>query len=248
MKVRFLFLVLFFSVFFISCNRIIMKGVILSGKTGLEKMMKVENQLTGREIIMIGMIHLEKQEFFDEIRIYLDSLKNDGYMVFYEGIDMKKDVDSLRQDTLCRKFRRVAGFHLTDYTNKENKSLPRIFSSGDYEMQTLDILGLTTDRDTLVDLSLKEMIEQYEHDKSPIVLNEYDWDTDLMEKYKIRKAGGKNQYSRYHLIRTIREDHIIETVKATEYPKIVLLYGKAHWFMLYAPLRDMGFEIVEGKL
>jgi hypothetical protein len=212
-------------------------------KHGLEKQMKLKHPETGREIVMIGMMHVEKPEFFDEIRQYLDSVKREGYVVFYEGIrnGNKEDADSLRIDTILRKFRRVVGVDLDLFYSNEK------LLSGKYTMQTLTILGLTTEKDINTDMTYNELITEYEKRYGEIVLSDYDWQTDLGEKYRRRKAG-KQKYSEYRMTNTIREDFVVEKVLNSSHEKIVLLYGAAHWYSLYPPFRDTGYEIVEGKL
>ena len=221
-----------------------MEGIVLSGRSGLKKTMKLENGETGREIIMIGMIHLEKEAFFDEIRTYLDSLKREGYVVFYEGID-EEGIDSLSLDTLQRKFRRVVGLHLTGYNDERNESLPRMFKSERYVTQTRTNLGLTTEQDIRADFSLDHLIAEFEKKEKEIVLTDCDWNTGLMEKYK---PNDKTKYNKYYMIHTLRNDHVKKMVEESEHSKIVILYGRAHWYALYAGIRDMGFKIVEGKL
>ena len=208
-------------------------------KHGLEKQMKMRHPETGREIIMIGMIHVEKPEFFEEIRQYLDSVKREGYVVFYEGID-RYDADSARLDTALRKFRRVVGIDLDLAYDYEE-----ILSAG-YTLQSLEDLGLTTDRDINGDMTYNQLITEYERRYGEIVLTDYDWQTGLAEKYKRRKSG-KQEYSSYDMTNTIREDYIIEEAMNSSYEKIVLLYGLSHWHFLFQPFLDAGYEVVEGK-
>jgi hypothetical protein len=209
------------------------------GGAGLEDRMKLQHPETGRQIVMLGMIHLEKPQFFDEIRHYLDSLKRDGYVVFHEGV--KGDgIDSLRLDTLLRKFRRVTGVYLTEFYDN--------ISVGEkHVIQSTSMLGLNTPGDILVDTDYDELITEYEKRYGEILLSDYDLRTPLTQKYKRRKAG-KEKYSKYNMIYTIREDHIAEAVRNSPHQKIVLLYGKGHWYGLYPYFRDAGFQITEGKL
>jgi hypothetical protein len=44
------------------------------------------------------------------------------------------------------------------------------------------------------------------------------------------------------------EPQFFEEVKNSPYQKIVLLYGKGHWYGLYSSFRGTGFQITEGKL
>jgi hypothetical protein len=119
-------------------------------------------------------------------------------------------------------------------------------SSKKYVRQTPEILGLTTDMDINTDLSIIDLISEYEMEHEEIVLTDYDWQTDLGKWYRRRKSG-KQKYSSYHLTNTIREDFVVEKALNSSHEKIVLLYGAAHWFSLYPPFMDTGYEVVEGK-
>lgn len=207
---------------------------------GLEKRVRLKHPETGREVVIIGMIDVEKPEFFGEIRQYLDSVKREGYVVFYEGIERYDDDDDpARLDTVRRKLRRVEGTNPDHYYDKI--SLPKR-----YELQSIEVLGLTTDRDFNVDMTIDEMVTEYERRYGEIVLTDYDWQTGLGEKYKRRKSG-KQEYSSYDMERTIRDDYITEEALNSPHEKIVLLYGASHWFSLYPPFMDAGYEVVEGK-
>lgn len=207
--------------------------------TGMDTRLKLKHPETGREIVMIGMIHLERPEFFEEIRLYLDSIKReDGYVVFYEKVG-REGIDSMRLDTLLRKFRRVVGIDLR--VRDEN-----LMSQKKFVMQSLSRLGLTTNRDIRVDMTWDEMITEYEKRYEEIVLTDYDWQTPLTEKYKRRKSG-KQEYSSYPMLHTIRNEYIFEKMEQSPHQKIALIYGKWHWWFIYPKLEDAGYRIVEGK-
>src|SRR5690554_3070270 len=75
----------------------------------------------GREVKTIPMVHVNKPEFYEMTKRKIDSLRNDGYQVLYEGIN--SDVtDSLQLDILMRKFRQVTGFALMDYMDSDNET------------------------------------------------------------------------------------------------------------------------------
>lgn len=209
--------------------------------TGAKSYTKYINSDTGREVVMVGMIHMEKPEFYDEVRLLLDSLKSEGYVVFCEGVT--DGAAPPRLDTVLRKIRRVTGMDLDRFYAKKVSANKRI-----YVKQSNLELGLTTDRDFNVDLTLDEMVRQYE-DKydEEIVLSDYDWNTPLTKKYRPRKAG-KEQYNDYTMIHTLRERHIIDAVRNSPYDKIVLLYGQAHWYRLSSDLFwELDFKKVGGK-
>ncbi len=88
-------------------------------------MRRLVEPATGKEVVLIPMAHLEKAAYYSEIKYHLDCLKEDGHVVFYEGVGMPAIDGGRKNDILLRKFRRVMGFFLTGYKNSANKSIPR---------------------------------------------------------------------------------------------------------------------------
>lgn len=238
------------------------------GRTGLKKMEWWVDSATGREVVIIPLVHIGSEGYFEEIRHKLDELKAAGFVVFYEGVmllpparvgeframrethnsyDAMREVrdehdftngDLVAMEIVYRKFRRVAGFHFTNYTNPRNDSLPRRYRNGDYVDQTAERLGLIGDRDIWVDLTLPEMIEGYEKHKGVIELDAYDLSTPLMSRYK-GKGGG------WYMVYDMRNEVVMNAVRESPHDKIVLLYGKAHmkWFSL--EMKRMGYRRVK---
>ncbi len=188
-------------------------------------MRRLVNPATGREVVLIPMAHLERAGYFEEIKYHLDCLKEDGHMVFYEGVGMPASDGSQEDDILLRKFRKVMGFFLTGYKNSSNKSIPRSIRDNKYTEQTRENLGLVTERDLHVDMTLRQLIAIYEKDRGEIVLTDYDLRTDLLDEYDPKDSGG---HDIRHLIRTLRDRHIADKVIGSHYRRIVLLYGKLH--------------------
>ena len=183
-----------------------------------------------KEIFLLGMMHLGQPEYYADARRILDSLRNEGYVVFFEGVGKwPPDMDSISRDTIQRKFRKVARAHITHYQDGDNQSMTQ-YRNKKYVPQTLGILGLYRDSAWCVhaDLNYPEMIARYEEDRGEIPLNSYDWNTPLLEKYKWRKGWGEENYSRYYLLRNVRDEFIVDSMMRSAYPKIVGVYGFGH--------------------
>jgi hypothetical protein len=202
-------------------------------------MRRLVDPATGRVVMLIPMAHLEKAEYFEEIKYHLDCLKEDGHVVFYEGIVMPAPGGSSANDILLRKFRRVMGFFLTGYKNSANRSIPRSIRDNKYTEQTRENLDLVTERDMHVDMTLSQLMAAYERDRGEITLTDYDLNTGLMDEYN---PTDRPDHDIHYMIRTLRDRHIAGEVTASNYRKIVLLYGKLHIRAIARLLKAAGFR------
>lgn len=212
-------------------------------KFGTEKVTRLENTESEQTVLLVPMVHIAQPEFYSEVRLYLDSLKREGFVVFYEGVrspEIRSSADSMRVDTLQRKLRRVLGLNVNGYGDKNNKSHKKWWSEGGRVGQTTDILGLNTEQDIWTDMYLDSLLYAYETRYGKIKLTECDFKTGLYEKYRCKSD---RTYKQYPLTQTIRNEHIVKSVQDSEHKKIVILYGKAHMFKLMLMLD--GFMPVE---
>lgn len=193
------------------------------------------NEEEGRTFVYVPMIHVQKPGFFARTKEYLDHLKSEGFVVFYE---LSIDRDTLDIDQLLinyRKFRKISGYR---FFSTEGSSVSRPLRNGKYVLQTRELLGLTTDRDIWADLYTETVIELYENEYGEIELDDYDYDTPLRDKYK--STATPNQ--RYAFNRKYRDEHLSEMLMESEYPDIAVVYGSAHYYSAFAHVaHKLGF-------
>lgn len=68
----------------------------------------LEHRKTGRRIVLIGMIHIGDEEYYQNVSLKVDSLENEGYVVFYEMLksgDIKSENLSEKQKKILEYFR-----------------------------------------------------------------------------------------------------------------------------------------------
>src|SRR5690554_4898056 len=196
----------------------------------------------GREVKTIPMVHVNKPEFYEMTKRKIDSLRNDGYQVLYEGIN--SDVtDSLQLDILMRKFRQVTGFASMDYMDEENEAFKSLQKKKYVSQSDVDY-GVNTDTDQHADLYLEQMIEMYEKRYGEIVLTDCDYKTRLGKKYRCSKVD-KNK--RYYLLSGIRNSHVLNKIEESDAEKIVLVFGRNHIMDIYSIIRKRGWTFQKEK-
>lgn len=224
-----------------SCNRLLLNHII---KEDVE-LEVLQHHMTGKTLAFVPMTHIAEPTFYEQVKFKVDSLRKDGFVIFYEGVSLSKDnkLDSLQKDTLKRKVRKLMGFHLGGgYKNKENKSLPKILrNTKKYVNQTDKNTGITK-KDRRVDIPIDELIARYEKDKVEIKLTNCDWETALYEKYNCNDS-----YENDYVLMQLRNDYILERIRFSKQKKIALVYGSNHYKRMRYDLVSSGFKEIEEK-
>lgn len=225
----------FIFILFLSCKSLILNLITPNDVKKSLKVMKRENQT----IVYLPMVHLGKQNYFDQVKVVIDSLKKEGFTVFYEqiSIDKKQTKDSL--DIKIRKLRKLMGLNIVGgYNNEENKSLPKAFKAKKYISQNNFDLGIDS-LDIIADVTLSELIIAHENKKGKISLSDCDMNTGLNEKYKCQKI------SNYYAIHTFRDSIASKIVLEANKKKSLIIFGKNHWYGIWPNFRDEGFVLNE---
>ncbi len=194
---------------------------------------------TDKEIIYIPMMHLGQAVFYEKIKNFLAQKRTEGYKVYYEGLKYGTS-DPAEQDTLLMKVRKITGYHFKGiYTDKNNRTSPFRKGFDKYTRQTDENTGIDYDKDFRVDLNMRQLIDQIEADKEPIVLEPCDYTTSPDEEYKCKQYS---QYSKLFL-RTYRDEYLLASLLATPHKKIILIYGVNHYDFLSPELKKAGFSM-----
>ena len=197
-----------------------------------------------KEIIYIPMIHLGQPEFYEQIKQFVTQKRNEGYKIYYEKLTYGTS-DSLLQDTLLLKVRKITGYYFKGiYTDKNNETSPFKKGFDSYTRQTEENTGIDLSKDFRVDLNMRQLVAQIEADHSPIVLDSCDYATPPNAKYNCKQY---KEYSRLFL-RTYRDEYLLATLLATPHKKIILLYGVNHYDFLSPELKKAGFEERKGGI
>lgn len=228
---------------------------------------RLTDPLTGKEVILVPMGHIGSEQGYARVKSYLDGLKADGFVCFFEGvvgvpyhIDTVSEVtypqlkalcrstelsrsDSLRLDTLERKLRRLLGVSTSmGYTAAENRSVPARYRKGKKIAQSKENTGVTSDRDIWIDYSLGDLIALYEQQCGKIPLTEYDFETPLGAKYEV-----KSHRDIYGIGRHFRDKYLLKRILGSPHAKIAVVYGLAHTHNIKRDLRYLYGYMLDEK-
>lgn len=208
-----------------SCNSLFVK--LYNTKPIIDK--KVTWKDAEREVIFIPMVHVSKQEYYDQVKDFVTKKRQDGYAIYYEGVTMTDSLTPAQRDTVYRKARKVLGFHIKGAYDKNSKNRSFVKFKR-YVGQSRENTGIDTLQDVRLDMALDKLIPlvgKVGGEDAEIELDDCDFATPLNEKYKCKKPKLWLEY-RYALIYGLRNDYITETLVKAPHKKIVILYGSGH--------------------
>lgn len=229
------------SIFFVSCQSLITNYVVSSAD--INKNLKVlENIDTKQTIVFFPMVHIGKPEYYDNCKKIIDSLRSDGFKFYYESLRMDITIDSTKKSIYNKKVRSILGYN--PLHTDANESLPASFKKKNIVLQDYTKMGLYA-KDTNLDLFENQIIDSIEKKYGPIILTECDFTTGEFEKYNCKND---NKVNKFALTNEFRDPYIANEVMKLQDKKIVLIYGKMHWYFIYPSLKQNGFEITKGKI
>lgn len=219
--------------------------MVVGTKKDITKDIKIlESPNKNKRIIFFPMMHMGRKGYYESCKFHIDSLRKEGYVFFCEGIKNFTSVDSLVSDTVYRKARKLLGFYLGGrYKNKQNKSTPSHMRNNNYVEQDYYKMGIK-ETDLWVDYDYYHLVKDYEKAKGEIILTDCDFQTPFLEKYNCNR----DDYNSHFAINTLRDAKLEKVILESKHKKIVVIYGKMHWYFVWPSLRDKGYKIIKGKI
>ena len=217
-------------------SRVLKRSGVFKSKGDL-KVIKSNNK--EQKILFLGMRHIGRKEFYDDVAKKIDSLQKLEYVVFYENVKDTKDVDFLTVKNSAMKLRKLFGYppekHLDTTTNIIAGSIKyrgkyKLINQPKYSALKADYLTATWS-----DVGLTELITEFEKKYSEIKLDSCDFKTDLKNRdYKCKKAKRKLAKNfKKEFISDYRDKHLANKIIESKKNKILVVYGAAHYYGLW---------------
>lgn len=195
----------------------------------------------GKYLIYLPTVHVGKKEYYESIKKEVDSLRNEGFIIAYEGI--RFEINKPDFELKAKKMRRILGFNIANINDENRDALPKEYSNKKYLLQSEINTGILK-TDVNFDVSLNELIEKYESKYGVVSLSDCDLQTSLSTKYDCKQK----KIPSFYITDVVRVDHVKDELKNYKDKNIVLLYGKGHRYFLNAGFLDHGYKLVRGKL
>ncbi len=186
-----------------------------------------------KEVLFLGMVHLARKEYYQDVTSKIDSLLRDGYFIFHEGQYLKRSDKMIAEIDMISllKFRRITQIDpliaysatkpFSDYVSKY-----QLIDQPDYA-----VLGLTRKNSKPVDLPVTALIHEFEKAKGVVSLNECDHAIKLGDPtYSCGHLGqGKRKFFIDEIILHLRNENIVQNIRESDKEKILILYGRKHY-------------------
>ncbi len=221
---------LVFLMIFSSCT----KSLVRIKVNLMKKTYRIQYFSNGKsQIAFIGVMHINTPEYYKRVKSDIDSLRNVGYTILFEGISRDSTISAEDTEILNKKLRKITGFHLSAYLDTLNQDMKKFQVKG-LVNQTVASTGLNPKIDIQADFTLDSLIAKYEADKGIIELSQCDLATRLGQKYKCGKVDKKNVA---YLTMYLRDQYLLNTILRQKNNKIAILYGDRHKYNLLDNLK-----------
>lgn len=242
-KLKLSIMVILVLLCFSSCYRMLFSHMgVLEKSVTIEKIANVK-----KEVIFIPMHHIGKREFYADVKNLADSLKNTGFVFYYESLRVSSEKDSLTDDNLRRKMRYIIGSDIfsiklnggyIDTVNNTvlHKKLKIIEKEDLVNQPPYILLGIDTASAKWADVYLSEMIPAYEQKFGNIVLSECDFKTPFNAKYSCFK--NKDKKAKSFALADYRNQKIAKMITNDPRNKIAIIYGAKHYEGLLKALQQ----------
>lgn len=179
-----------------------------------------------KQIALFPMQHIGRQEYYEDVKRNIDSLLNDGYVFFYEGL-----IDDITDTLDYYKLRKIIHLGLPEpgrhvdlfealYESKIKFKYDLVNQPSNYDF------GLTDENSFQVDMTIGMIINNVEKSKK-ILLEDCDFQNKYSENYQCKdKLLTKEEQDKY--IVDDRDAFLANEIKNSKYPKIAIIYGRAH--------------------
>lgn len=225
-----------------SCQPLLIK--LISKRSVLSQVKTLSHQNQESTIVFMPVVHVGKAAYYNSFQPIVDSLRDQGYQIYVESTAYQEELSEVDKLMYNKKFRKFTGYHTTHAS--ENESLPKEFKMKNYMLQDYAMMGINkSNGDDILDLPKNKLIDKYESEFGEIKLSECDRNTPLNDKYACDSEYKKHLHI---LTNQYRDEYIVQQLLHKKEKKVVLIYGKQHWYSIYPELLKAGFSLIQGKV
>lgn len=197
-----------------------------------------------KKILIFPMSHVGTNEFYNDVKNKIDSLKNEKYFFYYEKVTALEN-----QDSTLRKIRKIRGVPFTQNGKMENlfdsllsKKQKNRLKKELVNQPSYEGLGLNEKNSRNVDATLKGILNHYEIKFGSITLQECDFNNSIYEKTNCDdKFSYKEEYD--EAVINYRNQIVVnEILNENQFNKIAIIYGKGHLDGISDLLLENGYK------
>jgi hypothetical protein len=170
-----------------------------------------------KTITFIPIAHAAQPVFYDNLKDLIVTYKKRGYTVYYEQVKTQKTAPV---DTVRLKARKMKGMELNrDTYGIMSKFFPNIISQPLYKDLGIDSTDINAD------VSMADVVKEYERLYGPIALSPCDFETPFDN---LNYTCGVLQNDLNPVFLTYRNEALAKYIKSSKDKKILVIYGAKH--------------------
>lgn len=220
---------------FTSCVNLAARKVgLLDNGPGLERL-----QVPGKEVYFLGMMHLARPAFYDNVRRAIDTLQQQGYIFYVESVSGYGPAAPVPDTLALRKFRKVLALSPgRPYSGQDNPLFGKMTTQlGLVDQPRYDSLGIRNYR--WVDHSVANLVRIFEFKHGTIALDSCDLNTPVGAPFPCGSFDlGRARLFLEDVGLYERNRLLAQTLRESADKKIVVVYGKGHLEGLRQELAD----------
>lgn len=244
---------------------LLMSTVLFTACTGLQTVKKMKSKTAtvsewrkaDKTVLFIPMVHIAHPDFYRSVRRTIELKKADGFVVYYEGTEMKPVEAAKKQelsvkpylkhfrgaahlDSICQvvykiKLSKFIGL-IPDQSVYHNAIPETGFFSGMVVQPSATKLGMdTTDKN--VDAGDNEMVDEYERRFGEIMLEEADFAMTASSTFPKSLRLPKNNVNA--ILIEYRDEYLARHIHHSADKKIIVLFGMVHMEGTFKQLKNL---------
>ncbi|MDO5656054.1 MAG: hypothetical protein Q4G27_07945 [Flavobacteriaceae bacterium] len=201
-------------------------------------------QKNDKSLVIIPNIHVAVEEQFNDLKFKIDSLTQQGYFLYYEGVNVH-----ITDTTTILKANKITGI---ENTKGLKTQFDKIIKNPKGRMQRLIMqpkftsLGATEENSKNMDLTMREVVDKYEEKFGEIILNDCDYASFNNEDIKCKKSPDVPRENSKYAMTEIRDQYIVNQIIKEGKDKVVMVYGKEHYKGMHPLFIENGYQLIDS--
>lgn len=197
----------------------------------------------GKQVFFIPMHHIGKKEFYEDVAQKIKEYKAGGYVVYYEGIAVDRNLDSLAQDSIYRKRRKILGRGGKTGGAMHSEVAKGTFLEKYIPQPAQNELGISRDNDIRADIYHSEFVLEFERLYGTVSLSKEDWSIALDSIYKSEPMVPDKKLRAIN--RDFRNKKLATAICQSPYKNILIIYGSGHYKGLKKELKRLQINTMD---
>ena len=201
-------------------NRYINKKVVLN-----------KISYNNKSLYFLPIRHIGTKDYYQQVTTKIDSLQSLGYHFIFEGNSLHKSYNSINDNLEpYLKFRKITGIDILLPYSKIPPYSNYCIKYNLIDQPSYSEFGMNESNSKSADLTIKQLIEEYETTYSKIILDPCDYKTNLKEKYSCSKfdENSKKIFNKEIILKK-RNENLVNKIKENKNEKLLIIYGENHF-------------------